>query len=149
MRHLRIVLVSALALPSVLACGPSDPPIPTVVPSPEAIAASYDFDGVKLALATRDVHLRIPVAAEAARAMPAGAFAPILRRQLAAEPAAQIVSVNLVVADVDSARLQLDSVLAFAVETTGHPTGNCISLYDAATAAPILGACFFTGRSRP
>ena len=81
--------------------------------------------------------------------MPEGMFVPLVRLHLAKEPAAQIVSVYLVVADVDSARLQLDSVLAYAVETTGHATGNCISLYDAASATEILGACFLTGRTRP
>jgi hypothetical protein len=149
MRHLRIALVIALAAPAIFGCGSADPPVPTDVPSPPGLAAPYDFAGVAAVLARREVLVRRATPAEAARAMPEGMFVPMLRLHLAEEPAAQIVSVYLVVADVDSARIQLDSVLAYAVETTGHATGNCISLYDAATATEILGACFLVGRSRP
>jgi hypothetical protein len=45
--------------------------------------------------------------------------------------------------------LQLDHVLTYVVETTGHATGNCISLFGASTARAILGACFFPERTRP
>jgi hypothetical protein len=136
-------------MPSVIACGPFESRVRTLVFPADEIAASYDFDGVTAALAGRSIVLRAPTATEAARAMPAASFGPLLDRQMATEPQAEIVSVHLAVADVESARLQLDSVLAFVVETTGHQNGNCISLYDATSAAPILGACFFAGRTRP
>jgi hypothetical protein len=149
MRRLPILLLIALAVPWVIACGPFESRVRTLVFPADGIAPPYDFEGVAAALAERSVILRAPTATEAARAMPAASFGPLLERQMATEPRAEIVSVHLAVADVDSARLQLDSVLAFIVEMTSIQTGNCISLYDATTAAPILGACFFAGRTRP
>jgi hypothetical protein len=149
MRYRPLLLVIALALPAVTACGPFESRVRTLVFPADGIAAPYDFQGVAAALAERSVILRAPTATEAARAMPAASFGPRLDRQMAIEPQAEIVSVHRAVADVESATLQLDSVLAFIVETTGIPTGNCISLYDATTAAPLLGACFFAGRTRP
>jgi hypothetical protein len=149
MRILAIAAILALASISASACNSLNPPVRTLVLPSQAIAAPYDFDGISAALRTRAVILDVPTPAEAARAMPVAAFVRTVRQQLTAQPEAEIVSIHLVVADMDSEMLQLDRVLAYAVETTGHDTGNCISLYDATTAATIMGACFFSDRSHP
>ena len=149
MRTLVVAAILALGSLSASGCDSLNPPVRTLVLPTNGIAAPYDFDGISAALRTRAVTLEIPTPAQAARAMPAAAFVPSLRQQLTAQPEAEIVSIHLVVASMDSDMLQLDHVLAYAVETTGHDTGNCISLYDAATAAVILGACFFSDRNRP
>lgn len=149
MRTLLVAVVLALGSLSAAGCDSLNPPVRTLVLPTDGIAAPYDFEGISAALRTRAVILEIPTPAEGARAMPVAAFVPTLRQQLTAQPEAEIVSVHLVVATMNSDMLQLDHVLAYAVETTGHATGNCISLYDAATAASILGACFFSDRSRP
>lgn len=149
MRTLAVAAVLVLGSLSASGCDSLNPPVRTLVLPTDGIAAPYDFEGISAALRTRAVILEIPTAAEAARAMPVAAFVPTLRQRLAAQPEAEIVSIHLVVADMDNDMLQLDHLLAYAVETTGHDTGNCISLYDAATAASILGACFFSDRSHP
>jgi len=147
-RHLAITAV-AFGMLSLLGCAAFEPRVRTLVLPTNGIAAPYDFDGVRTALSERGVILHVPTAAEAAHAMPAPAYVPILRQQLTTQPEAEIVSIHLVVADKGGDMLRLERVLAYAVETTGHDTGNCISLYDASTALAILGACFFPERSRP
>jgi hypothetical protein len=149
MRNVCFTATLAFVMASTFACGTFESPVRTLVLPADGIAAPYDFDGVRTALAERGVVLSIPTAAEAARAIPIAAYEPILRQQLTTQPEAEIVSIHLAVANKGGNMLPLDDALAYVVETTGHDTGNCISLNDAATGVGILAACFFPGRSRP
>ena len=62
---------------------------------------------------------------------------------------AEPVSVHLVIVDVHNPRITIDHRLSYVVETTGHATGNCFTLYDADTAVPFIASCFHEPRRSP
>ena len=59
------------------------------------------------------------------------------------------MSVHVAVVAVTDPHIEVTHRLSYIVETTGHATGNCFTLYDASTGEQYLAACFYGGRSRP
>jgi len=128
----------------------------TLVVPPGDLAPPYNFTGVRDALGERGIILSVPTAVEVGHArVSRDAFLtrlPTTVAQSYPSEGAQAVSVHLAVVDVNNPRLSYLEVkhrLSYVVETTGHATGNCFTLYDASTGEQYLAACFYRGRSRP
>jgi hypothetical protein len=149
-----ILALAVLGVLTVAGCDSHDPtPIPvtpTLVEIPSGLARPYDFAGVRDALRSREVLLSVPTAAEVAGASisPAAAVTRIPAEVAKSYPGegARIVSIHLAVVDITSARINVSHRLTYVVETDGHATGNCFTLYDGDTAEQYVAACFFAGR---
>lgn len=117
------------------------------------LAPPYNFAGMRDALGERATILSVPTPEEVghARVSPDAfrARLPTIVAQSYPGEGAQVVSVHLAVVDVNNPRIEVKHRLSFVVETTGHATGNCFTLYDASTGEQYLAACFYSGRSRP
>ena len=125
----------------------------TLIAPPGGLPPPYDFAGVRSALRGRGTTLSAPTTAEIEDAkMSPNAFLARLPAIVAGSypgDAAQVVSVHLAIVDTIDPRFTVTRRLSYVVETTGHATGNCFTLYDASTAGQFLAACFFSDRSRP
>lgn len=117
------------------------------------LAPPYNFAGMRDALGERATILSVPTPEEVghARVSPDAfrARLPTIVAQSYPGEGAQVVSVHLAVVDVTDPHLEVTHRLSYVVETTGHATGNCFTLYDASTGEQYLAACFYSGRSRP
>jgi hypothetical protein len=131
-------------------------PSATSGPPPSASAAlppPYDLGGVLAALNQRMSVANLPTAAERANAgIPQGAFERAVHATVEhAYPGddADVVSINLLVIDIHDPHITVDHRLAYVVETTGHATGNCFTMFDASTAEQFLASCFHGDRTHP
>jgi hypothetical protein len=118
------------------------------------LAPPYDFVGVRDALHGRGITLIAPTREDVVRA---GVSPDAFRAGLPATVSqsypgqrAQVVSVHLAIADINDPQFgQVVHRLFYIVETTGHATGNCFTLYDASAGQVNTEACFFTERGSP
>jgi hypothetical protein len=112
---------------------------------------SYAFTSIADTLRERSLDLSIPTAEEAraATVSPAAFAAQVADRMGEQYGDVSVVSVHVAVVDSRIERLPIDHVLAYAVETTGHETGNCIDLVDASTGEALVAACFLPTRPVP
>jgi hypothetical protein len=144
----------------VVACGPASgrPSAPTgavarTVNAQPDLRPPYDFAGVLDALNRRMPIASVPTAKEATGAgISREAFLDGLRALVEASypgEGARAVSAHLVMVDVDDPHIDVDHRLAYVVETTGHATGNCFTMFDASTAVQFLASCFHSERTRP
>jgi hypothetical protein len=97
--------------------------------------------------------LSLPTIDEVAQARTsAEAFLATLRATLARDypgETLQVISVYRAVVDMNDPHGVVAHRLSYVVETSGHLTGNCLTLYDANSAEQYLAACFFGDRARP
>ena len=133
--------------------GRSDQAETLVAPRGE-LAPPYNFAGVRDALGERATILSVPTPDEVGHArVSADAFLAGLPTTIAQSypgEGAQVVSVHRAVVDVNDPHIfEVKHRLSYVVETTGHATGNCFTLYDASTGEQYLAACFYSRRSRP
>lgn len=159
MRRLLILGIAAVALIVIggyvalgLLLGHSDQAETLVAPRVD-LAPPYDFAGVRDALGERSTILSVPTPEEVAQApVSPDAFLarlPTTVAQSYPREGAQVVSVHLAVVDMTDPHLEVTHRLSYVVETTGHATGSCLTLYDTSTGEQYLAACFYGGRSRP
>ena len=127
--------------------------VETRIAPPGELPPPYDFAGIRDALGGRGTILSVPTADEIAQA---GTSSAAFLRDLAGVVAesypgegARVVSVHVAVVDSDDSRFPIEHRLSYVVETTGHETGNCITIFDANTEQPYMAACFFSARSSP
>lgn len=159
MRLPRIVALLMLGL-VVAACGSSTEPRPPsrTTSAPIAIATPdlpppYDIAGVLDALNRRMPIASVPTAEEATGARISREVfihrVPALVEISYPGEGAEAVSAHLVMVDVDDPHIDVDHRLAYVVETTGHATGNCFTMFDASTTVQFLASCFHSERTRP
>ncbi len=162
LRLIRTILAGTALASGLVACltesprpSPTDPGdrAPILFAFPSGLPPPYDFAGVRTALSERGSILTVPTPDEVKNArVPADAFLANLRTTVEETypgEGADVVSVYLAVVDRTDPRLTVTHRLTYVVETTGHATGNCFTLYDASGSGPYLAACFYVGRSRP
>jgi len=143
-----LVLVVVVAAPQIKFGADDAEPI-QLEPS-VTLPAPYDWAGVRDALAPRGVIIEIPTAAEAAGAqLTPNQAIDIVRAQYNEEPGVSLISLYLAKVTNDNERFRLDGELMYVAESTGHETGNCITLVGADNGEPVIGACFYPERSQP
>lgn len=118
---------------------PSDP-----LPPP------YDWAGVRDALAPRGLVIEIPTEAEAKGAELSAAEAmDVLTTHWAGEGGVAVVSLHLAKVTSESERMPITGELMYVAESTGHDTGNCITLISASNTDTGGDACFYPNRTKP
>jgi hypothetical protein len=153
---LRIAAVALLVIGGYVALGSlrgRNDQAETLVAPRVDLAPPYDFAGVRDALGERATILSVPTPEEVGHAhVSPDAFLvrlPTTVTQSYPGERVQVVSVHLAVVDATDPHIEVTHRLSYVVETTGHATGNCFTLYDASTGEQYLAACFYSGRSRP
>lgn len=143
-----LVVVAVIAAPQVKFGAAEAEPI-QLEPS-VALPPPYDWIGVRDALTPRGLVIEIPTGAEAVGAvLSADQAIDIVRAQYEDQPGVSIVSLHLARVTGNNERLSLSAELMYVAESTGHDTGNCITLVGADDGEPVVGACFYPQRFQP